>query len=80
MTPTEFETNNTNVSWKIFNEENKKKCTSKSDTTNKPYIVQLKNNRYVAMKPLKNTFTQLNQILKSFSHMELKDYVLTLIN
>ena len=49
---------------------------SRNDTTNKPYIVQLKNNRYVAMKPLKNTFTQLNQILKSFAHMELKEYVL----
>ena len=49
---------------------------SRNDTTNKPYIVQLKNNRYAAMKPLKNTFTQLNQILKSFAHMELKEYVL----
>ena len=75
--PTLFETNNINVSLKIFNEENKKKCTSKSDTTNKAYIVQLKNNRYVAMEPLK--FTQLNITLKYFSVMELKDYVLTLI-
>ena len=32
------------------------------------------------MKPLKNTFTQLNIILKSFSIMELKDYVLNLTN
>ena len=80
ITPTLFETNNINVSLKIFNEENKKKCTSKSDTTNKACIVQLKNNRYVAMKPLKNTFTQLNIILKSFSIMELKDYVLNLTN
>ena len=28
------------------------------------------------MKPPKSKFTQLNKILKSFAHMELKDYVL----
>ena len=31
------------------------------------------------MKPLKNKFTQLSITIKSFSIMELKDYVLTLI-
>ena len=28
------------------------------------------------MKPHKNKFMQLNKILKSFSHMELKEYIL----
>ena len=32
------------------------------------------------MKPLKNKYTQWNEILKSFSHMELKEDVLNLIN
>ena len=32
------------------------------------------------MKPLKNKYTQSNEILKSFSHMELKEDVLNLIN
>ena len=32
------------------------------------------------MKPLKNKYTQLNEILKSFSHMKLIEDVLNLIN
>ena len=80
ITPTEFEINNSNISLNIFNGDNQKIYTSKNDPTNKAYIVKLKNNRYAAIKPLKNKYTQLNGILKSFSHMELKEYVLNLIN
>ena len=36
----------------IFDEDNKDHA--KNDSTNKTYIVQLKNNRYPALKPLKN--------------------------
>ena len=54
ITPTEFEINNSNISLNIFNEDNQKIYTSKNDTTNKAYIVKLKNNRYAAIKPLKN--------------------------
>ena len=32
------------------------------------------------MNPSKNKYTQLNEILKSFSQIELKEYVLNLIN
>ena len=46
ITPTEFEINNSNISLNIFNEDNQKIYTSKNDTTNKAYIVKLKNNRY----------------------------------
>ena len=45
----------------------------------KAYIVQLKNNRYAALKPLKNKLIQLEKMLKSFSHKELKEYILNLI-
>ena len=75
ITPTEFEINNSNISLNIFNEDNQKIYTSKNDTTNKAYIVKLKNNRYAAIKPLKNKYTQLDEILKCFSQTELKEYV-----
>ena len=75
ITPTEFEMNNPNISLNIFNEENQKIYTSKNDTTNKAYIVKLKNNRYAAIKPLKNKYTQLDEILKCLSQTELKEYV-----
>ena len=78
--PTEFETNNSNISLTIFDEDNKKIYTTKNDSTNKAYIVQLKNNRYAALKPLKNKFMQLEKILKSFSHKELKEYILNHID
>ena len=75
ITPTEFEINNSNISLNIFNEDNQKIYTSKNDTTNKAYIVKLKNSRYAAIKPLKNKYTQLDEILKCFSQTELKEYV-----
>ena len=75
ITPTEFEINHSNISLNIFNEDNQKIYTSKNDTTNKAYIVKLKNNRYAAIKPLKNKYTLLDEILKCFSQTELKEYV-----
>ena len=75
ITPTQFEINNPNISLNIFKEDNQKIYASKNDTTNKAYIVKLKNNRYAAIKPLKNKYTQLDEILKCFSQTELKEYV-----
>ena len=46
ITPTECETNNSHISLTIFDENNKKIYHTKIDSTNKAYIVQLKNNRY----------------------------------
>ena len=80
ITPTEFETNNSNIPLTIFDENNKKIYTTKNDSTNKEHIVQLKNNRYAALKAFKNKITRLEKILKSFSHKELKDYILNHIN
>ena len=42
ITPTEFETNNSNISLTISDEDNKKIYHSKNDSTNKAHIVQLK--------------------------------------
>ena len=75
--PTEFEINNPNISLNIFGENDKQIHTS-NNYKNTPYqanIVQI-NNRYAAIKLPKNKYTQLNKILKSFYHTELKEYIL----
>ena len=80
ITPTEIVTNNSNISLTIFDENNKITYTIENDSTNKACIVQLKNNRYAALKPFKNKFMRLEKMLKSFSHKELKEYILSHIN
>ena len=36
----------------------------------------MNNYRYAAMKPFKNKFAKLDELLKSFSHLELREYIL----
>ena len=68
ISPIEFEINYPNISLTIFDENNKKIYTSKNNSTNKAKIIQLKNNRYVALKPLKNKFIKLDTTSKNFSN------------
>ena len=76
ITPTEFEINNPNTSLTILDENNKKIYITKSNSTNKAQIVKLKNNRYAALKRLKNKFIKLDNMLTSFSHKELREHIL----
>ena len=69
-----------NISLRISDEDNKKIYHSESVPTNKTHIVQLKNNRYAALRPLRNEFMPLEKILKSFSDKELKENILNRIN
>ena len=39
-------------------------------------IVKLKNDRYAAIKPLKNKFIKLDKLLASFLHIELREHML----
>ena len=54
LTPAEFEINNPNTSLTIFDENNKKIYIIKNNSANKAQIVQLKNNRHAALRPVKN--------------------------
>ena len=51
----------------------------KNGSTNRAYIFQLKKNKYAALKPVKNELLVLEKLLKSFSHKELKEYILNRI-
>ena len=76
--PNEFEINNPNISLTVFDENNNIVYTSSNNnySTSKAQIVKLKDNRYAAVKPLKNKFIKLNKILESFSHLELREHIL----
>ena len=76
ITPDEFEKNNRNTLLTVFDENDKKIYSSKNNSTNKAQIIKLKNNRYAAIKPLKNKFIKLDNLLASFSHIELRKHML----
>ena len=76
ITPNEFQINNPNISLTIFDENNKKYYAPKNNGTNKAQIVKLKNDRYAAIKALKNKFIKLDKLLASFSPTELKEHML----
>ena len=60
----------------IFDGNNKKIYITKNNSANKAQIVQLKNNRYAALKPVKNKFIKLDKMLTSFSLKELREHIL----
>ena len=47
-----------------------------NNSNNKARIVKINNYGYAAIKPLKNKFVKFNKLLKSFSHIELKEHIL----
>ena len=75
-TPNEFEINNPNISLTVFDEKNKIIYKPINISVNKAQIVKIDNDGYAAIKPLKDKFIKLNELLKSFSHLELREHIL----
>ena len=75
-TPNEFEINNPNISLTVFDEKNKIIYKPINISVNKAQIVKIDNDGYAAIKPLKDKFIKLNKLLKSFSHLELREHIL----
>ena len=77
ISPNEFETNNSNISLTIFGENKNEIYTTKNNSNTKAQIIKLENNdRYAALNTLKNKFIKLDEILRSFSEKELKEYLM----
>ena len=74
-----FENNNPNVSLNVYDENGKLINKSFNNSINKAYIVKINNNRYHALKPDKDKYIQLNQLLKQFSQKELYDFIMSTI-
>ena len=75
-TPNEFEINNPNISLTVFDEKNKIIYKPINISVNKAQIVKIDNDGYAVIKPLKDKFIKLNKLLKSFSHLELREHIL----
>ena len=71
----DFENNNPNISLTVYDEHNEILYEPINKSNNKAYIVKI-NNRYHALKPDKDKFVQLKQLLKQFTHKELTEYIL----
>ena len=74
-----FESNNPNVSLNVYDENGKLIHKSFNSSINKGYIVKINNNRYHALKPDKDKYLQLKQLLKQFSQKELYDFIMNKI-
>ena len=75
-TPSEFEINNPNISLTAFDENDNIVYMSNNNSSNKAQIVKINNYRYAAMKPFKNKFVKLDELLDSFPHLDLREYIL----
>ena len=64
------------MSLTVFDENNKMLYSPNNNSANKAKIVKINNCSYAAIKPLKDKFIKLNELLKSFSQLELREYFL----
>ena len=67
--------NNKNVSLTVYNEHNEILQEPINKSNSEAYIVKI-NNKYHALKPDKDKFMQLKQLLKQFKDKELTEYIL----
>lgn len=74
-TYSEFENNNPSISVSVYDENYKVIHSNTNQSTNNAFIIKMKN-RYHALKPIKNKYIKLNQLLKQFTHRELTDFIL----
>ena len=72
--PCGFENNNKSISLTVYDENNELLYMPQNKSNNKAYIVNI-NNRYHALKPDKDKFIKLKQLLKQFTHKELTEYI-----
>ena len=72
----DFDTNNPSISLTVYDENGKFLHQPENNTDNDAYIVKINNNRYHALKPNKDKYNQLNDLLKQFTPKELTEYIL----
>ena len=60
----------------VFDEKDKIIHKPNNNSTHKVQIVKIENDGYAAIKPLKDKFIKLNELLKSFSHLELREHMI----
>ena len=71
-----FDSNNPCISLTIYDEYGKILYKSKNKSNKQAHIVKINNYRYHALKPHKDKYIQLKELLNQFTYKELKEYVL----
>ena len=71
-----FETNNPDICLSIFDEDKNVLYRPSNIGNNKAQVVKLKDNRYTTVKPIKNKHIKLKEILQSFSHEEITNFIM----
>ena len=72
----QFEKDNLSICLNVFNENNEQIYKSTNNSNKIEKIIKI-NNRYHAIKPQKDKHLKLEELLKSFTHKELTEYILT---
>ena len=73
ITPQKFEVNNPDISLTVIDDDKNIFYISHNISSIRAKIVKLKNNRYAAIKPVKNKYIKLKEILQLFSSKEISD-------
>ena len=76
--PCDFENNNPYISLTVYDEYGELLYKSINKSNDKVHIVKI-SNTYHALKPDKDKFMQLKQLLKQFAHKELTEYILNYV-
>ena len=66
---------NPHVSLEIIDEDKNIVYSPSNTTNNKAVVIKFKNNTYAALKPIKNKYVKLKEILRSLSHKEISDFI-----
>ena len=74
-----FENNNQSISLNVYDENHNLIHKSINNSNKKACIVKINNNRYHALKPNKDKYIQLRELLKEFSEKELYDFIMNKI-
>ena len=67
--------NNPNISLTVIDDDKNILYISHNISSIRAKIVKLKNNRYATIKPVKNKYIKLNEILRLFLHKEISDII-----
>ena len=71
-----FENNNPSIPLSVYDEYGTLLHKSLNNSNEKVYRVKVNNHRYHEVKPNKDKYKQLEELLKQFTHKELTDYML----
>ena len=71
-----FENNNPSISLSVYDEYGTLLHKSLNNSNEKVYRVKVNNHRYHEVKPNKDKYKQIEDLLKQFTHKELTDYML----